>query len=308
MELIKINAYIICLILGVSIIGFLIDKFGSERFKKDHLFIAIKNFSKKNPHWILLYLLLFSIVFSGLRNILEGFIEDDEKAFEMAFAVAGLIVSIIFYLFYKNSDKIRSYKTIVKLAAANDRNFIHKLSRSNLNNYIEDRDIPLALILDKQGVISGFVDWSGPNSMDNFLERSSVNPEPELLEVAKKEIRDMDSFGGYRWFKIYDDLKFLDSVISESSPTKLIEKYKRSFYFLRLNIIEMTLPYIIKEKYLILGESDKHEKPVNDFCKLVLNNYYTHEDYPKGNNKEEYVKQPTSFNIEELEKYLENKR
>jgi len=305
MESIILSLGILGLILLMSLIGWLIDKISKTRSRKDNICVLTKDLAIENPHWILLYLFFLSVTQAGFQNILGSFNMTEDSVFESSLTLSFLLVSFTFYQVNKKRQLIKKFRSLIKLAAANDTKFLHRLSLSNPGNFLDTRDIPLSLILEKQGMTADFIDNSGQTTMHNFLERSFMGPRSENLELAKKELEELGTMGNINWTIVYEDLKILDSITSELLPDKIINKYPRDIYFLRLNFIEMALPWIIKEEPLILEKSAKGEEIIGEFCKLALNKFYMHPDHWKYRSKKEYTEQIVSFNINELEKYLQ---
>jgi len=301
MESIILSLVILGLILLISLIGWLTDKF--SKIRSDSFSVMAKDLVKKNPHWILLYLLFLSITQAGFQNIFNS-LKMGEDILESSLILSFLLVSFTFYHVNKKRQLIKKFRSLIKLAAANDVKFLHKLSLSNPGNFIDTRDIPLSLILEKQGMTAGFIDNSGPTTRRNFLDRSFMGPRPENLELAKKELEDLGTMGNINWNMVYEDLKLLDSIALEILPDKLIKNYQKDIYFLRLNFLEMALPWIIKENFLILEKPAEGEEIINEFCKSALNKFYMHPEHWKYRSKKEYKKQPVSFNIDKFEKFL----
>lgn len=303
MESIILSLVILGLILLISLVGWLIDKLSKNRSRKDNICVMIKDLAKENHHWILLYLFSLSIIQAGFQNIFDSFNMNGGSVFESSLSLSFLLVSFTFYQVNKKRQLIKKFRSIIKLAAANDTEFLYRLSLSNPGNFLDTRDIPLSLILEKQGVTAGFIDNSCPTTMHNFLDRSFMS-EPENLELARKELEDIGTMGNINWNIVYKDLKLLDSIVLETLPDKLVKKYQKDIYFLRLNLLEMALPWIIKEEFLILGKPAEGEEIINEFCKLVLNKFYMHPEHWKYRSKKEYTKQSVSFDVDKLEEYL----
>jgi len=284
------------------------DKTGKNRSRKDNICVMIKNLIKEKPHWILLYLFFLSVIQAGFKNILDSFNMNEDSILAFSFSISVILVSFTFYQINKKAELIKKFRSLIKIAAANDTKFLHKLSLSNPGNLIDNRDIPLSLILEKQGMTAGFIDKSGPTTMHNVFERSPfMGQRPEIIELAKKELGNLGTKYNINWNVVYRDLKLLDSIVLELLPDKIISKYPRDLYFLRLNFIDMALPWIIKEQFLILDKlaEAEGEKNINEFCKLALNKFYMHTEHWKYRSKKEYKKQSASFNLKEFEKYLE---
>jgi len=304
MESIILSLIILGLISAISFIGWLIDKLSKSRSKKDNLCVMFKDLAKENPHWILLYLFFLSITQAGFQNILGSFNMNEDSILESSLMFSFLLVSFTFYQVNKKGQLIKKLRSLIKLTAANDTEFIHRLSLSNPSNFLDTRDIPLSLILEKQGMTAEFIDKSGPTTVHNFLDRSFMGPKPENLELAKKELEELGTMGNINWNIVYEDLKLLDSIVLKLLPDELIKNYRKDIYFLRLNLIEIALPWIIKEKCLILGKPAEGEEIINEFCKLALNKFYMHPEHWKYRSNREYKKQLASFNSNEFEKYL----
>ena len=318
MESIILSSILLGLILIMSLVGWLIDKFRKIRSEKNpfaeaqkgktfSLCVMIKDLVKDNPHWLLLYFFFLCIIQAGFQNVFSSFNMnyDDASIFASSLMLSCLMVSITFYQVNKKRQLIKKFRYIIKLAAANDVKFIHRLSLSNPSNFLYDRDIPLSLILEKQGITTGFIDKSGPTTMNNVFERSFVGRcigRSEFLELAKKELEEFTIIGP--WYIVCEELKRLDSIVLVLLSDRIIKKYRQAIYFLRLNLLEMTLPCIVKEEYLILENSAKEEDIIFAFYKLALNKFYTDPEHLEYRTKSAYKKQLASFNIDEFEKYL----
>ncbi len=255
--------------------------------------------------WMILWCLLFAILFFGFNEALffipDSWVEYDEygdylyktKSF-FAFILSVALVSWAFHLYFKYRDENKTLKQAIKLLRSNDKNLLAKLKRSNPGNYDTDRDIPLSLILEKRGQIFDFHDYSGPTTMHNFMERDPLwGSKPPIYDKVRKILEDATDFD-----LAYRKASELEKLILENLPTKIKDKYKKEIYYLRVNFLDMYLNAAFSGNFLTIGGSNKKVKPLEEFYKMVLNEFY--ED------AKNYKKQKTDFNVKEFEEVLKD--
>lgn len=296
-----LSLVIIGLILLITLIKWIIDRLCSNQSKRNKICEFTKDLEINKPRLYLLYFFFLSVMYALFQHILITLNINKSSLFLSSTMLSFLLVSFAFEYVFKKRQLIKNLRSIIKLAAANDSNFLQKLSLSNLGNFLDSRDIPLSLILEKQGITAGFVDKSERRTMEDILY---VGVHPKILELATEEIKDLGTVGNIYWDFVYEDLKLFDSIMLNILTKKIVQKYPRDIYFLRLHLIEMVLPWTIKGKPLVLEKSVKGAKIIGDFFKLALNKFYMHPEHWEYRYKKDYKEQSESFNINELEKYL----
>lgn len=304
MDAIILSLAILGIILFLGLIGWIIEKYSNSMEKQNNFCVMIKNLIREQLHWVLLFLLFLTLIQSGIENIIKIFSSDDEEFFPVALTISVMLVAAVFYFVNNKNTLINALTVIVRLSAANDKDFLHKLAASNPGNFSESRDIPLSLILDKKGETFGFIDRTEPTTQHNYLERSILNRQPEPLDIANKTIQDLGTKGNIYWDRVYNHLTKLDIALLSLVPANLIKDHPRYFYFIRLNFLEDFIPFIINGKFPNLDiPKDEEDKFINDLCKASLNKVYT-----DPNNKmytpSTFKKYNESFNINEFEAFL----
>ena len=307
MGILTIDLFFIIFWIVVVFAGFIADK--SNFVKKDNSLILLRDFSVDNLHWIILFILIFSFVAGGNIYFLREIIGNTKRFVEESLVLSIILTSFIFAYGYKKIKGISLLENIVKLSAMNDENYFEKLKKSNLNKYSVDRNIPLGLILEKQGIRTGSIDHSGLVTMHNsflqsFGDYSPLYPfwdHPPEYDIAKK-IANPSEFDKF-WRTLYQDLKKLDSCVKRNLPQKIKKKSRQDIYYLRLNFLEMAIPYLVNEKHLVLGKPDKGKEILYDFFKKVLNQFYDSKDYWKSR-MDEYTPQHESYSDDKFEEYF----
>lgn len=291
MESIVFSLVCIGFILLLCLVGWFLEKFLSRYVENDNICVLIKNSVIENYHCILLFFFFVTIAQAGFQNILWPFFKDKGDAMAKSSMLSFFLVGFTFSWLNKKRKLIKQFRSLIKLAAANDNNFLHRLSLNNPDHFLETRDIPLSLILEKEGMTKGF---------------------RENIELAKKELEDIGPQsainGRIVYGRVYKNLKLLDTITLALLSDNIIKKYPRESYFLRLNLIDMALPYVYNDTFLILGKPADGEEIINEFWKLALNRFYKHPKYMKYRSEREYTEQPASFNINALEEYLQKNK
>lgn len=300
MEMVYTSLFFIAAVIFTFLIGLFIEK----TLKRKGLLVELKHSIQNNVLWIVTFILLFLPISYGYQRIFQFFRFAESSLFTFSFVVSVCTLAFLFNYISKKLRRIESLENIIRVAAANDIGFEKKFRLSHPNNYVPGRDVARSLILEKIGLLRDFLDFSGPTTMDNYYDRSILGRKAKELEMINDILGEFRTRSRINWELVYDDLKTLDKIILHSLPKKLIGKFDRKIYFVRLNLFDMILPYILKNEYLILDEATAENEILSDYLKMVLNNFYQLHSRWKRRAMPEYQIQKENYNLKRFTEYL----
>lgn len=180
----------------------------------------------------------------------------------------------------KKKQEIETLKNIIRILYSLDSSIPRRFKYCNSINMADpQRNLPMALCLERRGILRAFPDWSGPTTQANVFERSTVGRLSSSKELEQILI-DVIEMQGVPERALLSELQRLDEITISLIPDDLKEKEARKCYFLRLNLLSDFLKFAQIGKLLSYdkAKTDPSEYYILDFCTRVLNEFYR--NYP----------------------------
>jgi hypothetical protein len=258
----------------------------------------------KRPLFVIsAYVLLWVVLFIGFEKVLFfipeswGTANEDDIGVRMMISIA-LSFSVMYIIVKKLILDKENIRDGLMVLASCDKTIFSKLKNCYIDTYNKNRDIPLALLLEKKRKLKKFGYYLSSNSpfkIDRVLENwaGQLNQDKPHLKELKESI-----YGGYDDF-LYKGLKETDKIIKEEIPKALQIKYPEQIYYFRVNFLDKFIVCLLKEQKLIWDKdkTPKGEEIIYELCHLITKKIY--------GERKEYEKLKRNFNMRELELYLE---
>lgn len=249
--------------------------------------------------WLILglgtYQLLFFIPEDYINEYGEG--ESQRAVFSVMLSL-GLTV-LGFYVYSKQSKELKLLKDAFQILRCIDKKEFYIrdgvgggnlpiLKNSRLDDYSPQKDLVLGLLLESMGVIDAFAKSDGGISGDFNYNRDAI---AKLLSWTNENS------------PLYCRLDMMDFLILKNLEDRIKRKFPRQVYFLRLNLLTDFRQACKNGEFLVYAENNKtfkdDEKILCEFCKKVLNQYYS--EY------ESYSVQPVNLDPRLFRKFFSDK-
>ncbi|MFC2122094.1 hypothetical protein ACFLRP_00205 [Bacteroidota bacterium] len=245
--------------------------------KQRHPFIE---FLFGNWYRVLLWILLVTICIYGLNGFFLLFLDYGlyEYAFGPSFLVSVILVSWAFNLYFSQKNKTRRLKNALQIFRSCDKSVMSKLLQGYPDSYTDNRDIPLIVILERNGILVHF--------NNNLLFNQKIAKE------AGEAWEDLDLYTGP-----YEVMGRLDRIVLSKLPTGINRKYPKATYYIRLHLLDDFMEAFYRREFLRYESSkDDIEEPIRQFANMVLNEFYR--------DVEGYEPQPVVFDKKQFEQYI----
>jgi len=211
------------------------------------------------------------------------------------FGYAGRI--ILFGGFMIETKRTKLLRETLQCILSIDRDILHRLKKyANTKHFLPNRDIALSLILEKAGKLEkyNFATHFSPHAIDQVLEDFEREYTPNVYEELSRLIYNLGEYS-----KLYEYLIQLERHVINKLGEKMITKYPKQLYYLRLNLLERYMRSLLTDKYLKYAEEDfpPEERVIYHFLQSALNEYYS--DY------KDYNPPRADYNKLEFEQFLE---
>lgn len=249
------------------------------------------------------YILFFTILFIGFKRILIFIPEswgtfNEEGDFDsVRTTISGLLSFlamqiVIMKLIIERND----FKDALRVLASCNKNVLSQMKNSFPDNYDENRNIALSIILEKEGILSKYAKQkASPYPIDNLMLQMQGDKQ-KLIDLKETIYNDK-----WKYFYLYEWLKKFDKTIKEEIPEKLQKKYPKQIYYFRLNFLDKALPFGLKGEKM---EWDKNKTPKGEEIIYELSNLITKKFY----NDKDYNKLFFNFNMKKLEEYMKKNK
>jgi hypothetical protein len=283
--------------------------------------------SKKNWSNVLLFLALWLILGLGIYQLLffvpspmllgidkilssEPSMDENEVRFSISLCVSCGLNALFFYLYFKQKKDLELLKDALRVLTYLDpKGFYHpkglgllggwcggeympRLRDNSLDEFDQNKDIALGLILEADGVLAKF-----SHSDKGFVGDFDLNDNRE--KIAKIVVKLNKREG------LFKQLTILNELILDNIEDWIKQHFPKEVYFLRLNLLNYFIQASDQVKFLVFdkpkglsnekilfvetkeGSLDCKDNIVKEFFKVVLNKYYS--------KFQDYEMQPVNF-------------